>query len=204
MPSESLSRRLATDTRASEFSCMKSPPVLIGVGSLLSTGRPLVLESWPPTINRLPSIWRPLSVDSNVVCSSGRPRVVGTGAAAVTSNAFSGIRETVLPPGIWTTGFGTGAVAARNGARAGSITMLEGTLEGGGGGGGTITGGGGTSVTTKPVVGTTTFNLSGSCPARTSLSMVATAAPLASTATTAAVASVTCFFTCSLLPPSMC
>src|SRR3989442_12330737 len=161
---------------------MKSAPVVIVVGSVLSTGRLLVLESGPPTLSRLPPIMRPPSVVCNVVCNSGRPRLAGVGVAVVISKAFLRIVSGAVPAGIWTTGVGARAPTAANGTRSGSIVMFEGTFEGGGFEGRDVSG--------SPVIlGTTTLK-SVSITIRPSLS-TPTAAPLATAPTTAAVASVT-------------
>ena len=109
VPPVSLRSELLTDTLPPGAIRMKSPPVVIVVGSVVSTGRLEVLENDPRTLRRLPPIVRLASVAWN----NGRSRLPGTGPVDTT------------PAGIITTGIGAAAMAAANGARTGLTIMFE-------------------------------------------------------------------------------
>src|SRR5207249_11601146 len=114
------------DTDAPEALRTKSLPVVIVVGSVLSTGSALVLESDPRTLSTLPPMLRlPL-----ITWNSGRSRSDGVAILAWTSKALPGMVSAPMPPGTVTTGVGAAALPATNGMRAGSIVMFGGKFDG--------------------------------------------------------------------------
>src|SRR5437867_4808383 len=124
VPSVSVTSGPLIDTEAPEAIWTKSPPVVIVVGSVLNTGRLLVLDSDPRTFSRLPVIRRlPL-----ITWNSGRSRSGGIAVIATTSKALPRIVSAVMPAGTVTTGIGAAAAAAANGTRADPILMFVGNV----------------------------------------------------------------------------
>src|SRR5262249_28575738 len=119
-PPVSLRSELLTDTLAPGAIRMKSPPVVIVVGSVLSTGRLEVLENDPRTFRRL----SPMVRLALMAWNSGRSRLAGTGVVVSTWKALPG---TFSAPGGITTGVEAEAAVMANLARFESMVMFEGT-----------------------------------------------------------------------------